>query len=514
MFQRTPLLAVVPINFENGIITCKSTIDIDNMTNFDAEIIEFDDTFSVEDIIESIEDVEAEYIAIVDCQNAIQYCLRLVNSIAAGSSNFSEISVVSKSLSDSTKCNLNGTTFYSFVSIEQLNENFSRGESDIERELSINSISNVYDESYKKVMQNGYIAAITGLYPENIPANSVKHILMSADSDVSNVLRFSYPSLNSAFFVHDKSNYALLSQEINCFSHFHFFVDHINVKFDDSEYCTNYIQCSMDEFYSKRCSGLNNNIQHIVSVSTVEDYNALEKMLRLFESTGKIPYYNFWIVDECRFINSCSMAKLHRIQIDGEKISCCNVSNIPLGNLSDSKSMCLSSAITHKKKAEAHRKCDVCDANSYCAKCCAVSLEGDSYCDFIKAHPNTSDFLSKKNFVGALMSQSGFFATKENIQISNRCFSVFYSENSNPNQDVQPFILLLIDNKTFLFDLRKSVCVKIDPKLYLILEGKIKNASEDAIVTSLAKNCSTTTENALGVYKQGIEILRQSGFIH
>ena len=512
-------IAIINIKYASGTYLLKMDEDVRihqdlKQLGFDVHLIECDDTYILGDILDELQDCNPSVCLLICEKSALQYAIRLASNIFHYNTAI-KIIIQSEELKNSYKYEKEDFFFFATNTQEQTVSELTFDSKKKCETIDFSKIHPKYDHTYKLVMENGYTAYLTGIYPDNLIHSSTKHIGISDCDSVFMVQEKIKPSINSAIILEnegfDKNKYLSLIESSQLLSHFHFNDEPINVSFDNSKMKSNFEFVTFKEFVNHKRKSEK---RLMISIDDYEDYNLFFSELMRFFEKGKIEDPNFFLINECRFTGNCQLNKLHRYRIDNGAIYPCRSLNLKVANVGDSRLKVLSNITKIANDIQMQRKCQTCIAKDVCTKCVALdSTTDEQFCRLQKRFLNISEYISKKNMYQVLCKQSKLVSDAENILIPNKEFSVWYTgpEKGGINEPV--YYLYQIDGVEYLFDIQKAVLLKIDPKLFLILEGIMRGANSENIVRSMSQVCSVSVDIGKEVYDNGVKMLKKAGVL-
>lgn len=377
--------------------------------------------------------------------------------------------------------------------------------------------SNKYSETYRHIMTNGYIAYLTGIYPQGLDSSNTKHIHINKSLDLEKIINSFDINLNSAFFIdvenYEPDLYEKVKQTKGLVSHVHQ-ISKNKIYFDNSEYSINKQDCSLKE-YVEFCESnkVNQNQFYIVHISDNQDIFALENILEKFKKTGEILNPNFYLADECRWIGKCELNKFRRIDIIDEKVRTCNTSKTCLYNINDEKIVKLAKINKEREKTQVEN-CSKCKYDNICSKCSCLP-EGISrkvFCQIMNKFPYIQEYFLKKNFMLFLRKTSKVFRDSK-ISISSQTHPIIYTGTPIKYDSSHLIYLFSVEDKFYIYNFKSSEIIKIDEKLAFILEGYSINDEKTNIINNFKSKYSVEKECATNTVSAGMTLLKQMGFL-
>lgn len=398
------------------------------------------------------------------------------------------------------------------------------------KESSSKNISEKNDvEKTYQIMMNGYIAYVTGIYQTSVTGLYTKHV--SCENNYFLKELGEYLNLNSAVLL-KQDDYSLKTYEMytHRMADEHVYLPHLHqlvqkgnttgVYFDDSQKVMKSKNCSYLEFYSMEESGsLIADKIYICSINNDQDLQCFLKDISLFEETGIIRFPNFLMKDECRWYKTCNMKYLTRINVDADgEVRPCNNCSQHIGNITDSYYVNIRNTARCMDRAYLRRECKECPVSENCSKCALLSdfLEEEQYCKIRSDHPLINDFLDKKNMFYFLARFSSNFPGKgvEEYKFSNPlCSFLFPPVKKEKFDDTKKVYLIFRNGTPFLYNLKQNSLYELDEQLAFIIEGYIKNYTEEEIADYYHTKYGMTKECSIDTIHKGLGLLRNEGII-
>ncbi|MCF0228555.1 MAG: hypothetical protein HUJ76_02520 [Parasporobacterium sp.] len=372
-----------------------------------------------------------------------------------------------------------------------------------------------YDNEYRNAMENGFILYHTGLYPAEGMEEGTKHIGINR-ADAQYYSREHDPGENCAYFIRDcmysPRIYGDMKNNMGIKPHLHFASCEGNVTFDDSDMGTYFRFGYLHEF--RRCErGIR---KSILEVKSREDYQVLKNMTELFSERGIIENPMFYLENECRFTGICTLEDVRRLDIDGEhQVYPCGGHEFTIGKDTSDKIQRLSKISNMKTICRNRRNCSGCRADKSCTECLYVSgSEEELFCSLMKeAGAEVREFLLMKNTYAAILSESRIIRDASDVRISNSRYSSLYTGKEYGNGESEQYFLIMADSETYCLDGKRNALMRLDSKLFLILEGMMRSADRDSIIRALGEYCLIYGGEAEKIYRSGMHILERTGII-
>lgn len=373
-----------------------------------------------------------------------------------------------------------------------------------------------HTEIYRRIMTNGYIAYVTGIYPQGFVCFNAKHIHVNKNVNLDKILNSVDINLNSAFFVdaeaYNSNLYKKLKLTKGLISHIHQ-INKDRVYFDNSKYSVKKYDCSLKEYIELcKLNKVDKNELYIVHINDNQDISALKEILEQFKNTGKILNPNFYLADECRWIGRCDLNKFRRMNIIDENIIPCNTSKTCLYSINDDKFVRLAKINKERGKVQVNN-CSKCTYSNICSKCICLPerVMRESFCKIINEFPYIREFFKKRNFMSFLLKSGKFF--KENrIRISSQIHPIVYIKSSNKCDTSRIIYLFSYENKFYVYNFKNNKIIKIDEKLAFILEAYSINDEKSNIIDNYKMKYNVNEKCASNIVNTSITSLIKPGF--
>lgn len=357
-------------------------------------------------------------------------------------------------------------------------------------------------------MKNGYIAFMTGIYPENLSNTLAKHILVNEKEELENLN--DYLDLNGALLVRKSTNKTKDT------------IQHIHLVKED-ELCIDYSQssirqviCSYSQFDRwRKEKKIDQDICYFLKIAKREDLECFARDLEIYKKEGLIATFEKRIVDECRFSGECSLKRITRYEVSDGMVKPCLTSNTILG---DVHSDC------YTQKTEANRLCDKtmiqrncmqCSLKNVCAKCSCVSDEMTSseYCDFMHKYPFVREYLKKCQVAAFLGRYSNICKGDEYVKFSSATKGLIYPVNAKKPENVKPLFIFEKGGMYYYLNIYKGTLVRIEEKYVFLLEAWAMGEGKEAMVENMQVKFSLSKKQAEAVVEEGNKRLRCGGMI-
>lgn len=491
--------------------------------------------YDLKDCIDEIIRNKPEIVAFDCARGTLRYAGRIINTIDQEIKELSYI-VYTDELAPGIKYRIAGVEFTAFWPNTHDEISIEESEWMEVRNITFSDLPAIHDGIYKTVMENGYILFRTGLYPNNTNKKQLSKHVSIPKRDAAETVRKLDMETNSAVFIRGQGFDRKLFEELmsvpGCLSHFHFLDEEGNAQFDDSGFKTDFIFTSFSDYYTQGFNSAVSEKKYMLRLETREDYLAYENVLNEFAYSGIIRNPMFYIENECKLMRICIPRGEYRYTLDDSLNVCpCNFADINIGSLDDNpiRRNALFSSIKNSRKEgffcnnekyKPQRSCkSACNEierhRHGCIGCSRCELtdaeESRLICDIYTGKWVAREFLIKKNLFMFLCSQSQLIKNAKRILIPNREFSVLYTGPEVICTGHESHCLFVIDGKYYIFDTAKPALITLDPKMFLIVEGMIKQAGNSSIIRALSVYCDVNLEKAEELYEKGLNELCDIG---
>lgn len=344
---------------------------------------------------------------------------------------------------------------------------------------------NNYSKDFFRAMDFGLRAFITGKYPIDFKSTMAKHVYIDNLKMLDEINLSDYMDINSAVFmkVDDYDDKIFNEKCDKYYNHIHQ-INKERVYFDDSNMHSGFKVESYSDFF-KNIDSSGKNLKFL-TIRNNEDINCFIKHVQLFEKSGSLDNPNFYLVDECRYINRCSLSYQVRFCLkEGTKVAPCLDSAVTLYDISEDEYEKYRIRSQHIDTCILARKCKDCKARIYCSQCSMLptGISEEQYCNMMINNPLILDYLDIKNVIILLSEFSSLFNVYDNdIKFSNRGYSMIFSNNlKNKNKNRLTIYLFSKDDKYYLFNIMKNRILRVKEPLVFIIEGIIKGYDESEI---------------------------------
>lgn len=357
-------------------------------------------------------------------------------------------------------------------------------------------------------MKNGYIAFMTGIYPENLSNTLAKHILVNEKEELENLN--DYLDVNGALLVRNSTNEAK-----DAIQHIHL-VKEDELCIDCSQDSVKQVICSYSQFDEwKKEKKINEDICYFLKITRREDLECFARDLEIYKKEGLIDTFEKRIVDECRFSGECSLKRITRYEVSDGMVKPCLTSNTLLGDVY---------ADCYTQKTEANRLCDKtmiqrkcmqCSLKNICAKCSCVSAEMTSsgYCDFMHKYPFVREYLKKCQVAAFLGRYSSICKGDEYVRFSSSTKGLVYPVNAKKPENAKSLFIFEKGGMYYYLDICKGTLVRMEEKYVFLLEAWAMGEGKEAMVENMQVEFSLSKEQAEAVVDEGNQRLRCGGMI-
>lgn len=405
------------------------------------------------------------------------------------------------------------------IEIHLLNDYGQLMSGEDDRELSIDEIDNMefdkkeerFNAGYYLAMKNGYDAFMTGIYPENISNTLAKHIKADNEGVFEDISQ--YLDINGALIL-DKATENNVKDKI---SHTHV-ADVDKIRFDNSEYSFKRCICSYEQFNKwKNESRLNSEIAYYLKLETKEDLKAFESELNTFEAEGYISTVETHLVDECRWTNDCSLKRMTRYEVLGDKVKPCITSDHILTDITTDGYEKVMEANKLCDQTKIKRNCVACEVSQVCSKCACLSekIGKEVFCDFMHKYPEVKEYLVKKRIVNFLGKHSTIFNQASEIGVSSSVCGMEYpvKKTAGKLQTRQIYIFKKEDEYYYL-GVQKGNLLRLDRKYVFLLEAWAVGEGRQDVVENMAERYNMTEAQAQKMVEEGYMQLEKGGMLN
>lgn len=365
-----------------------------------------------------------------------------------------------------------------------------------------------YTPGYYNAMKNGYVAFMTGIYPENLSNTLAKHILLEDDEIAGHINE--YLDVNGAVFTKKEPNEAK-----DMIQHIHQ-VKEDEICLDDSSMTIRQMVCSYKQFSSwKEAGKVSADISYFLKIEDGEDLECFARDLETFQKEGMIDTLDRRIVDECRWTGECSLKRLTRYEVSDGKLKPCLTSEKTLGEIGTD---------SYRQKIEANRICDKtmiqrncneCSVKNKCSKCACVSegIGASDYCEFMHKYPFVGEYLKQSQVAHFLSCYSRIFAGKDSVKFSCSRRGLKYPANHKVESETKPLFLFENDGKYYYLELRQGSLIHVEEKYVFLLEAWALGEPKEAIVENMQETFRLTRAQAEMLVEEGMHRLKNGGMI-
>ena len=386
---------------------------------------------------------------------------------------------------------------------------------------------------YYYAMSNGYIAYITGIYPDAAVGFYSKHVGYNYSfGDSKTLLLNGYLNINSALIAETETYNPIAYQDFietaqgteSFISHYHQICaesEGHRIFFDDSKQYLETIEMNYAQFYAlNETRQLQPDFLYVLDIVNMEDISCFLSDVQNYSGKGILPFPHFFLKDECRWTGKCNLRYLPRLSVteNGSFQPCLSCSNT-LGSLEDSYYSSIRNAARHIDREYVSRDCKDCAVKTICSRCSMLPgfLTNEAYCKLRKEYILISDFLDKKNACQYLLRYTETMKNVNNyhIHVSNHGYShIFPNAREKTTYDLSKNIYLFFNNNMpLLFDHTRNTLLEIDEILAFIIEGYAKNFLAEEIAHHFANLYKVSEEESLTNVVSGIDYLKNEGLI-
>lgn len=403
-----------------------------------------------------------------------------------------------------------GSSVYLLRDYKQLNQLPDISFEDIEEEenlFSDNGSSNL-ELGYYNAMKNGYVAFMTGIYPENLSNTLAKHILVNEKEELENLN--DYLDVNGALLVRNSTD-----KTKDTIQHIHL-VKEDELCIDYSQSSVRQIICSYSQFDEwRKEKKINRDICYFLKIAKREDLECFARDLEIYKKEGSIDTLEKRIVDECRWSGECSLKRMTRYEVTNGTVKPCLTSNAVLG---DVHSDCYTQKIEANKlcdKTMIQRKCTQCSLKNICAKCSCVLAEMTSleYCDFMHKYPFVREYLKKCQVAAFLGRYSNICEGDRYVRFSSSTKRLVYPANAEKPENAKPLFIFEKGGKYYYLNLAKGTLVRVEGKYVFLLEAWAMGEGKEVMVKNMQLKFNLSKEQAEMVVEEGNQRLRCGGMI-
>ncbi len=376
------------------------------------------------------------------------------------------------------------------------------------------------DPYYFLTMQNGYTAFVTGIYPENIDNEQAKHIYISSQYDTAEWDFKKLCDLNAAVFT--KGDNAVRKFGVESYLHHHQLADG-QILFDGGRAIlkseilpySEYLEDREKLHEQKEC-------KRFLSVTTMDDLLAFERDLDDFVLNNRICSWNSSLVDECRWVNGCTLKNLCRYSVtDSNEIQPCITSASTIAQVNDSHYTKLISAGEKYDQTLIERNCEKCTKRQFCSKCAMLpqNIPSKEFCRLMDRYMLIVEYVYKRDMLGALKQHSNLFSHTEDIRIS--CctnpivFPREYIAIKDSKVELAKFGLLFgVGNQYIVFCYKNKELAEIDIRLAFIMEGYCSAVCEEDISEAYRVRFSVSENDAKEMVSRGLNFLKEAAIVY
>ena len=492
--KRISIISLKQLN-GNVIFDSENPFEFGGIPKKDISFYYFDDSFFPGEVVEEILESQPDTFIVVCGQGTVRYASRIILSIYKEKKQEIQYFICTEELECNQILQLYDIKIHVIHSLNELQNNEHTG---VIKKVRYCDLPVLYDDTYKIALKNGYIAFITGEYPYGMIKGCNKHIGFDTFAEFEKNADNIKMNLNSSVILQAEEyrteTFEKALQVADIWSHYIFTDKKGTLIFDDSDIEVETERKTMEEFILNDPID-NEETMNIVTVSSKNDYLAFGRILKQYYECGKILNANYYIVDECRFINYCMAKKLYRGRIKDGNLYTCNNMHRCAGRMEEEKNKKIA-ALNYYETGT--------------LPACLMMPEEEKlfYQELSDLFPDIREYILKRNLLLFLKNNSNIIAKAKNVKISNKRYSVLYDGPTGNVKKNMIVNILYADGMFYFYDERKASLVKLDHKLVLIIEGYIKGAEDEDIAAALARFCSVNNSTAVALLEQGKKLLR------
>lgn len=365
-----------------------------------------------------------------------------------------------------------------------------------------------YSQGYYNAMRNGYVAFMTGIYPENLSNTLAKHILLETDEMTEHLNE--YLDVNGALFIKKESG-----ETKKTIQHIHL-VKENEICLDQSQMKIRQMVCSYKQFFCWKEDGkVSSDICYFLKIEDREDLECFARDLESYQREGVIDTLDRRIVDECRWTGECSLKRLTRYEVVNGMVKPCLTSEKTLG---ETGTDCYRQKVEANRlcdKTMIQRKCTECAMKNICSKCACIPQGIDTldYCEFVHRYPFAGEYLKKSQVSHFLGCHSRIFMGKSTVRFSSSRHSLKYPVCREAQGEIKPLFLLENDGEYYCIELRKGSLIHVEEKYVFLLEAWALGEPRATIVENMQKVFDLTPSQAEMLVEEGMQHLKNGGMI-
>lgn len=404
---------------------------------------------------------------------------------------------------------------------------------------------------------NGYLAYMTGFYPQQIIGGGVKHIGFTEGSlDDHHMNRLGeYSGLNSALLF----EYNQVNREVNN-DLIYFDTDGVwkrdNDKFKllteaadkKSYYLSNAHQViptkeyeytlQMNDFLHVepiqirqmdylKAAEMEPNADEVdfqmLNITSTEDLNAYLEDIEHFSQTGTFRSgyeIKSYLIDSCRWSSAhyCRAKQLPRLFIDGEMtVSACRGCSA-LGDIGDSLDSLLMSAAVVSDQEQLLRGCGTCEIKDSCSKCTFLPayMNRQQYCEIRKKHKMLHRYMQAIQLFKGLSKYSQALSgiNTSNLRVSLPTCTHLYPFTSKLSQKsavAETVYLFFVKDAPMVYQATSQKVLKLNEPMALILEGLMIGADVEELKQVLIERYQVDGSYAYQSMQQAMDLFVREG---
>ena len=498
----------VDIDYKDGLYRFENTDLFPGIPeNIQVETPFFYEENSFDELVEILSEEEVPDV-VFSCTRGNYPLIKELGNVLALDYN-KQIYYVSREFKKEYRVRKDGNVIYLLRNYYQLNELESIPFEEIEEYDEIFAEQGIdADNGYFHAMKNGYVAFMTGIYPDSVPNTLAKHILVE-DLDQLGSLN-EYLDVNGAVLLKRET-----SDVPDVIQHIHF-VNEEELCIDQNMAKVKRNICSYKQYTKLREEKkLQQDVIYFLKIESPEDLKCFAGDLERFATEGVLDTVEKRIVDECRWSGECSLKRVTRYEVVEGKVKPCLTSDVTLGDITTDADIQKIEANRLFDKNMIQRKCIKCSLRDVCSKCScmATGMNAEEFCTFMHKHPYLREYLKKNQLAGFLKSFSKICEQDTQIHFSTSTKGLVYPEGSKEPEKAQMLFLFEKNGQYFYLNTSKANLIKIERKYAFLLEAWSMGESRERMVLNMRKVFQMTEECAINVVEEGMQRLKSGGMI-
>lgn len=394
----------------------------------------------------------------------------------------------------------------------------------------------IYNSLNYEALINGHQLFMIGHYSNYYMGESTKHIVVNKGDINSELLEklSTHNAGNSAIYGVGQ-NMSLSFDDVKDLSkntdflltnYLEFFdsdeSNNVNVNINGCNNVYNFIL----QPYSEYSSSLDHN--SYVCVDTRKDFECFVNDFNKFKQTGLIHNERMWkplLKDRCRYGSNglCSLTKLKKFYVKGEKVYPCDSCSKYIGNIDDQYFQLLKRACAEKEQVEVKLDCNNCVAKEYCNKCSMLPdfITREEYCNLNKSGTSIVKYVNTMmaiKFIIDLASIKEYSEVKSgDLVISTKENNIEIKKLEYGNKEYFDINLIFIkhfkNNSYFVFSLSDRKAFSINKNMFIICELLNKGLSFEQIEEYLIGEYNLTKEESNGLILKVVSFFEGKGYL-